>query len=176
MKSTIYSAVVLCLLATLFSTAPASAEPRLAIQVRVVDQRHGPRHYYPARGYYVRRLPRHAFAVRYRVGTYYYADHIYYRWLPRQQVYVVTEPPEAPDGGMTTPLDYTSEFVYPARGQSEAQQADDRYACYQWAVKQTGFDPTQPSGGVASGQAAAYRADYQRAESACLEARGYTVK
>ncbi|MCB1954199.1 MAG: hypothetical protein KDG55_00905 [Rhodocyclaceae bacterium] len=33
--------------------------------------------------------------------------------------------------------------IYPARGQSERQLARDRYECYQWAVKQSGFDPAR---------------------------------
>lgn len=36
------------------------------------------------------------------------------------------------------------QFVYPAKGQSPEQQKKDEYECYQWAVKQTGFDPTKP--------------------------------
>jgi Glycine zipper len=34
-------------------------------------------------------------------------------------------------------------FVYPAKGQSQAQQERDRYECHSWAVRQTGFDPTR---------------------------------
>lgn len=34
-------------------------------------------------------------------------------------------------------------FVYPAKGQSKDQQGKDEYACHQWAVQQTGFDPTK---------------------------------
>lgn len=34
-------------------------------------------------------------------------------------------------------------FVYPAKGQSQEQQSKDEYACHQWAVQQTGFDPAQ---------------------------------
>jgi Glycine zipper len=34
-------------------------------------------------------------------------------------------------------------FIYPARGQSQAQQNQDRYECHSWAVQQTGFDPTR---------------------------------
>jgi hypothetical protein len=36
------------------------------------------------------------------------------------------------------------QFVYPAKGQSPDQQKKDEYACHQWAVQQTGFDPTKP--------------------------------
>jgi len=38
----------------------------------------------------------------------------------------------------------TQVFVYPAKGQSEAQADRDRYECHLWAVGQTGFDPSQP--------------------------------
>jgi hypothetical protein len=34
-------------------------------------------------------------------------------------------------------------FVYPAKGQTPEQQKQDEYACHQWAVQQTGFDPTK---------------------------------
>jgi hypothetical protein len=32
-------------------------------------------------------------------------------------------------------------YFYPERGQSESQQDRDRYECYRWAVRETGFDP-----------------------------------
>ena len=35
-------------------------------------------------------------------------------------------------------------YVYPAKGQSAEQQQKDQYECHQWAVQQTGFDPSQP--------------------------------
>ena len=34
-------------------------------------------------------------------------------------------------------------YFYPTQGQSPEQQERDRYECYGWAVKQTGFDPSQ---------------------------------
>jgi hypothetical protein len=137
-------------------------------------------------------------------------------------------------------------IVYPAKGQSEKKMEQDKYTCYDWAKKQTGFDPmkvptttTPPpekqatQGGAVKGAAAgaligvaagaaggdagkgaavgaaaggtagalkqrstnkkseqaqadwekkesaAYeskRNDYNRAYSACLEGKGYTVK
>lgn len=33
-------------------------------------------------------------------------------------------------------------FAYPNAGQNQQQQQADRYQCHQWAVSQTGFDPT----------------------------------
>lgn len=41
------------------------------------------------------------------------------------------------------PLPSTTVYFYPTKGQSEAQQDRDRYECYLWAVKQSGFDPGQ---------------------------------
>jgi hypothetical protein len=38
----------------------------------------------------------------------------------------------------------TQVYFYPAAGQTTEQQDRDRYECYVWAVKQTGFDPGQP--------------------------------
>ncbi len=41
------------------------------------------------------------------------------------------------------PLPSTPIYFYPTRGQSMEQQERDRYECYLWAVKQSGFDPGQ---------------------------------
>ena len=41
------------------------------------------------------------------------------------------------------PIPTTTVYFYPTKGQSESQQDRDRYECYLWAVKQTGFDPGQ---------------------------------
>jgi outer membrane lipoprotein SlyB len=136
--------------------------------------------------------------------------------------------------------------IYPSKGQSNDQMDKDKYACYQWAKNQSGFDPMQqpkasapppqqeaPEGGVVGGavkggllgvavgaiagdagkgaaigaasgglvggmrrhdqvsqqeqkqdqwanqQAQQYhqnRASYNKAYSACLEGKGYSVK
>jgi hypothetical protein len=68
-------------------------------------------------------------------------------------------------------------FVYPRQGQSEELQAKDRYECHSWAVSQTGYDPTQPSAGdMSEAQRNQMRADYNRAQGACLDGRGYTMR
>jgi hypothetical protein len=67
-------------------------------------------------------------------------------------------------------------FVYPRKGQSEEQQAQDRYECHIWAVGQTGWNPTQPTGVVTGAQMNQKSSDYKRAMGACLDAREYTVK
>ncbi len=109
---------------------------------------------------------------------YYYADDTYYRWYPERHEYVVTEPPVAEGTVAASSAVPASNdlYIYPKNSQSEQQQATDRYECHVWAKQQTGFDPTQPLGGVTESQSSSKRADYQRAEGACLEARGYTVK
>jgi hypothetical protein len=133
-------------------------------------------------------------------------------------------------------------YIYPAKGQSSEQQEKDKFECYNWAKKDTGFDPMavpttstpapssqKKSGGIVKGglggaalgaiigdssksakrgavaggliggvrqssknsqteqnrqqweqkESANYannRNNYNRAYSACLEGRGYTVK
>ena len=106
---------------------------------------------------------------------YYYAGGVYYTWRPEEYGYVVAEPPPESDVSeeSATPDQL---FVYPKKGQSEQQQATDRYQCHRWAADQTGFDPTRPEGNVPKAEHATKRSDYQRAMKACLEARGYSVQ
>ena len=34
-------------------------------------------------------------------------------------------------------------IIFPSQGQSEEQMEKDKYECYQWAKKETGFDPME---------------------------------
>ena len=105
---------------------------------------------------------------------YYYANDVYYVWRPDLNAYIVTEPP-AQTAADPVPL-AEQLYIYPARGQSEQQQADDRYACHRWGVEQTSYDPTQPPQGLSLDELNNKRENYQRAMRACLEGRGYTVR
>lgn len=106
---------------------------------------------------------------------YYYAGGVYYVWRPSVPGYAVVAPPN--DSKINEEASVPEElYVYPKEGQSEQQQATDRYECHRWAVEQTGFDPTEPAGGVPANQHATKHADYQRAMKACLEGRGYSVR
>lgn len=67
-------------------------------------------------------------------------------------------------------------ILEPLNGVSYAQQARDRYECDIRAVDQTGFDPTKYDGGVPPDALPGKRADYLRAEAACLQNRGYVVE
>jgi hypothetical protein len=126
----------------------------------------------PPIGLFVPFLPPYYSTVWLGGVPYYYANEVYY--AHRGNGYVVIEPPKEEVSQTPPPADQM--FIYPRMGQDEKQQADDRFACHQWAVNQTGFDPTQPPGGSPEPQKIEKRADYQRAMGACLEGRGYTVK
>jgi len=104
---------------------------------------------------------------------YYRYNDIYY--VRDDRGYVVVNPPQDV-GSPAQPAPQDDLFVYPKMGQTEKQQASDRYECHEWASSQTGYDPTQASGGVPPEQAEPLRAGYLRAMSACLEARDYTVR
>ena len=44
-----------------------------------------------------------------------------------------------------TPPPETQVYFYPLKNQDAKQQDRDRYECYLWAKKQTGFDPSSPN-------------------------------
>ncbi|GAC1502917.1 MAG: hypothetical protein NVS1B6_09900 [Steroidobacteraceae bacterium] len=107
---------------------------------------------------------------------YYYANDVYYTWDPAQNGYVVVDPPANADQPSAPPASVPEDLIsYPKNGQTSEQQAADRYECHRWAKGQTGFDPTQPGGGLPNDSASA-RSAYNRAMSACLTGRGYEVK
>lgn len=106
---------------------------------------------------------------------YYYANDVYYTWRADLNGYQVVAPPE--EKTPSQPAYLADElFVYPKQGQSKQQQADDRYACHQWAVEQTEYDPTQPPEGFSVEALSKKREDYQRATKTCLEGKGYSVR
>ena len=65
-------------------------------------------------------------------------------------------------------------YYYPP--ESEAKKAKDFDKCHDWAVVQTGFDPAIPPAGAPDAQTIQKSGDYFRAMSACLDARGYSVR
>jgi hypothetical protein len=109
-------------------------------------------------------------------GTrYYYSDYHYYTYEPARRGYVVVRSPYGDDYVYDDRDDVDSRldddlYIYPAQGQSEQQQADDRYDCHRWAVSETGYDPIDDE------YDADLREDYLRAITACLTGRGYTVR
>ena len=59
-------------------------------------------------------------------------------YYPHEQV--ITQPPQNQNITAITQI-----YFYPNKGQSTEQQSRDHYACYNWAVDQTGFDPSASS-------------------------------
>jgi hypothetical protein len=126
-------------------------------------------------GLFVNYLPSYHSTMWIGGTRYYYADDVYYTYEPVRRGYVVARSPngadeeyyedERGDGSRDQDL-----FIYPMRGQSEQQQADDRYECHRWAVKETRYDPTD------SQYDSDERSNYDRALTACLTGRGYSVK
>lgn len=129
----------------------------------------------PPLGVFVSVLPSFYSTLWFGGVPYYYANDTYYLWREPQRAYEVVAPPQ---GAATAAADPVAEdiFVYPREGQDEEQLAFDRYECHRWASDETGFDPTQPWGGVSEDRAGALRDAYLRAMTACLEGRGYTVR
>jgi len=128
-------------------------------------------------GLFVPFLPLYFTTVWWDGIPYYYANDAYYLWNDDRGQYQVVAPPDGIESGGTPQAPASDQlFIYPKNGQSAEQQDKDRYECHRWAADQTGFDPTVGGGGVASEQALGKRNDYFRAQVACLEGRGYTVK
>jgi hypothetical protein len=106
---------------------------------------------------------------------YYYAGDTYYVWNSGVGQYQTVAPPpevQAQASGGQGSAASTDLIAYPKNGQSQEQLGKDKFQCHQWAVSQTGFDPTQVAGGATPGN----RSNYLRAQAACLEGRGYSVK
>lgn len=121
-------------------------------------------------GLFVGTLPGLYSSFWYGGTRYFYADHVYYEYEPVRRGYVVVRSPYGDDE------EYDDEgtlgddlYIYPARGQSEQQQADDRYVCHRWAAQESRYDPLDDEFD------AQLRKEYQRAMTACLTGRGYTV-
>jgi hypothetical protein len=129
----------------------------------------------PPPGLVISVLPPYYSTVWFGGAPYYYADDVYYTWQPDQNGYAVVDPPENSDAPTPPPDSAQSDLIiYPKNGQTKEQQAADQFECHNWAKGQSGFDPTQPGGGVSDDPDAA-RNNYNRAMSACLQGRGYQV-
>jgi hypothetical protein len=154
-------------------------------------------------GLYVSTLPFYYSTLWWGGVPYYYADNTYYRWNDSEGYYVTVPPPEgAADPVPATPA-VSKLFAYPKNGQTEDQQSRDEYECHTWAAKQTGYDPipaaadkasaddpaaasattpaavSQGSPSQAGGEGSGTNnrlSNYLRAQTACLEAHGYSVR
>jgi hypothetical protein len=115
---------------------------------------------------------------------YYYTDPNYYQWNSDAAQYETVQPPPGLVDQVRTQAPAAPElFVYPKAAQSNAQLARDREDCHRWAAAQSGFNPrvaadTSTGATIQSpaDSTARKRADYRRADGACLEGRNYSVE
>ena len=142
-----------------------------------VFYRKGPKGYLVVRapiGAVVKSITAGYTVIRMGTTTYYHYNDTYYAWDDSVYGYVVVADPTTVSE-ISVPTSNASRpklFMYPKQGQSEDQQSKDRYACHRWGVERTGFDPSL---GDPPASQKVY-SDYRRAMTACLDARGYTVK
>jgi hypothetical protein len=66
-------------------------------------------------------------------------------------------------------------YVYPSKGQTKEQQDRDKYECNQWAVSQSGFDPSNPSPTSTNAQQPEGRAGGGAARGAAVGAVGGAI-
>jgi hypothetical protein len=169
------------------------------------DTKHGNNYYYPPRGSAIKQQPKGALTVRYRQNNlffrdgiwwiasganfvvvspplgviipalpgvyvtlrfgpnvYYYANDVYYTAAPGG--FVVSAPPPAPIYAPPPAPVYPTTpngSIYPRNGQNPAQTAADRSYCEQWAAAQ----PGGRDGAI-----------FARGVTACMDARGYSIR
>jgi hypothetical protein len=122
-------------------------------------------------GAFVQTLPEGFIAFTIGLNTFYFINDTYYMWDEARDGFVVVAKPVGADKAMAKATEGRL-YVYPNKGQSEEQQARDRYQCHLWAVSASGIDPTSEEIQYTEQE----RHNYKRAISACLEARDYTVE
>jgi hypothetical protein len=121
-------------------------------------------------GLYFATLPYYYSTIWYDGLPYYYADDNYYQWDSNVGQYETVAPPA--EVQRQAEQQSANLIAYPKNGQTEAQQAADKSECSAWAISQSGFDPTTQTPTVSTTK----HSDYMRAQAACLEGRGYSVR
>jgi hypothetical protein len=121
----------------------------------------------PGHGFYFVSIPSYCKLVYWDGVPYYYADDVYYEWNGSVGAYEQVHPPTDLAESIDTQAPVLRDlFVFPNADQTIEQLQRDREDCQRWAADQVGLDP----------KVAANRANYLRADGACLEARDYSVE
>ena len=107
---------------------------------------------------------------------YYYANDNFYQWNGSVGQYETVRAPQSLANQVTAQGADLNLFAYPTNGQTPEQQATDRVECQQWATGQAGIDSPPVGSAATISVPAAKRQDYLRAQAACLQGRGYSVK
>ena len=111
-------------------------------------------------------------------SPYYYANDNYYQWNPSVSQYETVRPPPKLASEVATgqaPENF-SLFAYPKNGQTTTQQDTDRIECQNWATGQIETESPPANSTATVTVPPAKRPEYLRAQSACLEGRGYSVQ
>src|SRR5450631_2528444 len=125
-------------------------------------------------GLFVASLPLYYSTYYWNGVPYYYADDYYYRYDGSARRYERVTPPSGSPDQAAAPAGLSPElFAYPKNGQTDEQQARDKNECKSWASTQVG---AADSAGASGQPDSAKDAEYVRAQTACLEGRGYSVK
>jgi len=137
--------------------------------------------FWPGYGLFLATLPFYYSTLWWNGVPYYYAYDNYYVWNTSMGEYQAVAPPPRVMNQAAAQWGGTDLFAYPKNGQSAEQQARDRQECRNWAAAQTGSGtiPTGAVPGAPSPSAAAAPPSSEenlRAQAACLEGRGYSVK
>ena len=117
---------------------------------------------WPGYGLFLAALPLYYSTFWWNGVPYYYAYDNYYVWNQGMGGYQSVAPPPQVSNQAAAPRGDKDLFAYPKTGQSVEQQNRDRQECRNWAASQTGAG-TEGEGDL-------------RAQAACLEGRGYSVK
>lgn len=119
----------------------------------------------PGYGFYFVSIPSYCKLVYWEGVPYYTADDVYYEWNASVGAYEEVQPPAGLVENGQAPV-LRDLFVFPNGDQTIEQLERDREDCRRWATEQFGLEPKM----------ATNRADYLRADGACLEARDYSVQ
>jgi hypothetical protein len=120
----------------------------------------------PGHGFFFASIPAYCRLIYWNGVPYYYADDVYYEWSGSVGAYEQVQPPSGLAESIKSQGPVSRDlFVFPNGDQTIEQLERDREECDRWAADQVGLDPV-----------AAKRADYLRADGACLEARDYSVE
>jgi hypothetical protein len=133
---------------------------------------------WPGYGLFFSTLPLYYSTLWWDGVPYYYANDNYYQWNGSVAQYESVAPPQEVVNQVASVSDL---FAYPMNQQTVEQQRQDKRECSNWAAIQSGVE-AQTSDLAATtvatdgNESATKRQAYLRAETACFEARGYSVR
>lgn len=133
--------------------------------------------YWPGYGLFLATLPFYYSTLWWNGVPYYYTDDIYYVWNNNIGGYQAVIPPlQIMNQAAAVQRGGTDLFAYPKNGQNAEQQAHDRQECRNWGASQTGSSAMTSATPTSAASVPPTGVANLRAEAACLEGRGYSVR